>query len=80
MSEEEPVKDSVPTKAEETTPAPENVPPVVHPKPDNELHDAVASLTAKVEELAGTVASLVESGGERDSTPVKKPWTHRFGG
>lgn len=58
---------------------PTTTPPVTDPPPthDGTLHDAVTALQAKVESLEAIVTGIVASGGDDDSSPVKKPWTHR---
>jgi len=81
MSEEDVKPSDVVPKPEETTPAPEHTPPAV-PEPEapkDDTRQVVNELTAKVDALAETVKTLVESGVEQqhDTSPVKKPWTHR---
>ena len=48
-----------------------------NPKPPkDDLRDLVENLSAKVDDLAGQLAAVVETGGERDSVPGgSKPWT-----
>jgi hypothetical protein len=64
---------------------PEDVKPVsaapaaVNPDPEppkRDLGDLVDNLAAKVDALEAQIATLVETGGERDSVPGGgKPWT-----
>jgi hypothetical protein len=73
-----PVKDSVPTEAEETKPT-SDAPLVVTPPSDadSSVRDSLNALNAKVEELSGIVTGILASGGgEKDSTPSGRPWTH----
>jgi hypothetical protein len=80
MSEEAPEKkidDAIPTKPEETTPAPESVPPAVTPEPENKLKDIIDELTKKVDDLTELVNGVLNTATPTpDSTPVKLPWTH----
>lgn len=80
MSEEpeEKIKEAVPVEPEATTPAPEHVPPAVTPDADTKLSDAVSALQEQVNDLTSLVQTLVETGSPQDSTPVSKPWTHRW--
>lgn len=72
---ENPVKEAVVTKPEETTPAPETVPPAVTPKP--EVDTTFQDLCKRVDDLTETVQGIVNNGTpEPDTTPVRKPWTH----
>lgn len=75
---EKKVEEAIPVKAEDTSPAPEHVPPAVDPTPDTSLSDAINALQEQVNDLTSLVQSVVESGGTADSTPVSKPWTHRW--
>ena len=59
--------------APEHTPDPVPAPETVHPKDDT--RDIVEDLVKRVDELTEKLQSLVP--GEQDSTPVKRPWTHR---
>jgi hypothetical protein len=74
--QDKPVTDTV-DKPETANPAPESTPAPVAPSAGE---DVISDLQARVGTLEGMVTALVSSGG--DSTPVKKPWTHRslFGG
>ncbi len=80
-------KDDDKTVVETTVDKPETVQPIedapppvdTNPEPPkDDVRDLVKSLEAKVDELAGTVNTLLETGGERDSVPGGgTPWTHR---
>lgn len=75
---DKPVKEVVPTEPEDTKVTPET-PPVVTPpaNANDDLREVVNGLSSKVEELTGIVTGVLASGGgQPDSTPVKKPWTH----
>jgi hypothetical protein len=63
-------------EAEETTPAPKHIPPVVHTDPpEDDVKAIVRTLAEKVEALTETVSHIADKG-EADSVPTKKPWTH----
>lgn len=72
MADDDTVTDTVPKAGEETVP---HTPPPVPEAHDDELKATVAKLEEAVNGLASTVQSLVQEG--QDSSPVKKPWTHR---
>lgn len=36
----------------------------------------IDELKNRIDELSETVAQIVTTGGDRDSQPVKRPWTH----
>ncbi len=75
---DKPVTSAVPTKPEETAPTTVTPPPVTPPAQANDdVREAISSLTTKVEELSGMVTGILASGGgQQDETPVRKPWTH----
>lgn len=77
-TESEPVKDveeATPTKPEDTTPAPEAVPPTANTDADKDLRSIVEGLSETVQGLAETVNTIVAKASP-DSRPVKRPWTH----
>lgn len=65
----------------ENTPPPEpNPDPEPHPEPQpepphDELRSLVAGLTERVGDLENTVATIIQI--KPDTTPAKRPWTHR---
>jgi hypothetical protein len=73
------------TVVEETVKKPEDVKPVddapapVDPDPEppkDDVRDLVKNLADKVEGLEAQIATIVETGGERDSAPGgSQPWT-----
>lgn len=57
--------------------APAPVDPDPEP-PKDDVRDLVKNLADKVDSLELQIASIVETGGERDSVPGgKAPWTHK---
>ncbi len=77
MEPEDKIDEAVVTKPEETTPAPNAVPPAVTPEPDNKLAEIVHGLEEQVASLTEAVNGVLNNASpEPDSTPVKKPWTH----
>jgi hypothetical protein len=68
----EPPKDTPPTEPAKETPAVVVEPPA-KPEDNGDLREAVNGLTETVTSLVTTVSTLVAG---KDSTPVKKPWTH----
>jgi hypothetical protein len=72
---EEEVKEVVPeVKPEEQTK--EVVPEVKEETPADDVRNLIGELNGRIDELAASVASLLEKG-EPDSSPVKGPWTER---
>lgn len=70
------MEDEIETKTETETPPPPT--PEPHHE-DSTLRETVDALKSSVDELRGMVTGLIEAGhAGRDSSPVKKPWTHRF--
>lgn len=80
MSDQDPekkIEEAVPTKPEDTTPAPEVTPPAVTPAPDNSLSETVHALQEQVANLTEAVNGVLNNASPTpDSTPVRKPWTH----
>lgn len=68
--EVEPVKETV-EEPEKVDPAPDPVPP---PAPSNDLADIVQGLATRVDGLESVVNAITTT---KDSTPGKRPWTHR---
>lgn len=65
-----PVGDT-PAHPEHNNPAPETTPPPVDPPAGN---DALSELAKRVDEHEALLTGLLRTG---DSTPARKPWTHR---
>ncbi len=76
---EKKIEEAVTTKPEETTPAPESVPPAVTPpaSANDGLADTVKGLQEQIDQLTEAVNGVLNNASvEPDSTPVSKPWTH----
>lgn len=68
--------DNSPLPKENENPAPEHVPdPVQTETAHDDTRDIVDRLVSEVDSLKETVANLVPQ--EQDTSPVKRPWTHK---
>jgi len=63
------------TKEETHTPPPTEEPVRQPEHGESDLHTLVNGLSDRVTHLEGAVTALTPA--ERDSTPAKRPWTHR---